>query len=98
MATMSPELILASYSWARRDHIVRLTRARPFSVSSARLTIGGSASLRMPTETILRGANVSSPRHPRLHLSGDVAIFEIVFEPVLYAMLDRRELLQRGFS
>src|SRR3954453_1931214 len=49
MATMSPELILASYSCARRDHMVRLTRARPLSVSSARLTIGGSASLRMPT-------------------------------------------------
>ena len=49
---MSPELILASYSCARRDHIVRLMRARPFSVSSARLTIGGSASLRMPTVAI----------------------------------------------
>src|SRR3981081_2331642 len=46
---MSPELILASYSWARRDHIVRLTRARPLSVSSARLTSAGSDSLRMPT-------------------------------------------------
>src|ERR1700754_4962251 len=49
MATMSPELILASYSWARRDHIVRLTRARPLSVSSAFLTSVGSDSLRMPT-------------------------------------------------
>ena len=49
---MSPELIFASYSWARRDHIVRLMRARPFNVSSARLTSGGSASLRMPTEAI----------------------------------------------
>src|SRR6266571_5122632 len=46
---MSPELILASYSCARRDHIVRLTRARPFSVSSAFLTSAGSDSLRMPT-------------------------------------------------
>src|SRR3978361_1911413 len=46
---MSPELILASYSWARRDHIVRLTRARPLRVSSARLTRAGSDSLRMPT-------------------------------------------------
>src|SRR5882757_4860994 len=46
---MSPELILASYSCARRDHIVRLTRARPFRVSSARLTSAGSDSLRMPT-------------------------------------------------
>src|SRR3984957_19104706 len=46
---MSPELILASYSWARRDHIVRLTRARPFRVSSARFTSAGSDSLRMPT-------------------------------------------------
>ena len=46
---MSPELILASYSCARRDHMVRLTRARPFSVSSAFLTIAGSDSLRMPT-------------------------------------------------
>src|SRR3954451_22756437 len=49
MATMSPELILASYSCARRDHMVRLTRARPFRVSSARLTSPGSDSLRMPT-------------------------------------------------
>src|SRR6201747_1240647 len=49
VATMSPELILASYSWARRDHIVRLTRARPLRVSSARLTRAGSDSLRMPT-------------------------------------------------
>src|SRR5882757_1053526 len=49
MATMSPELILASYSWARRDHMVRLMRARPFSVSSAFLTSEGSDSLRMPT-------------------------------------------------
>ena len=49
---MSPELIFASYSCARRDHMVRLMRARPFSVSSARLTTAGSASLRMPTETI----------------------------------------------
>src|SRR5712672_2851812 len=53
MATMSPELILASYSCARRDHMVRLTRARPLSVSSARRTVGPSASLRMPTEAIL---------------------------------------------
>src|ERR1700733_13565384 len=49
MATMSPELILASYSWARRDHIVRLTRARPFKVSSAFFTSAGSDSLRIPT-------------------------------------------------
>src|SRR5258708_9747053 len=46
---MSPELILASYSCARRDHIVRLTRARPFRVSRAFLTSTGSDSLRMPT-------------------------------------------------
>src|SRR5580658_6748915 len=46
---MSPELIFASYSWARRDHIVRLTRARPFRVSSAFFTSTGSDSLRMPT-------------------------------------------------
>src|SRR5690348_8162579 len=50
---MLPELILASYSWARRDHMVRLIRARPLRVSSARLTIGPSASLRMPTAAIL---------------------------------------------
>ena len=50
MATISPELILASYSCARRDHMVRLIRARPLSVSSARLTSGVSASLRMPTD------------------------------------------------
>src|SRR6188768_3263351 len=46
---MSPELILASYSCARRDHMVRLTRARPLSVSSAFFTSAGSDSLRMPT-------------------------------------------------
>ena len=45
----SPELILASYSWARRDHIVRFTRARPVSVSSPFCTASGSLSLRMPT-------------------------------------------------
>ncbi len=49
MAIRSPELILASYSWARRLHMVRLTRARPLSVSIAFLTVGSSASLRMPT-------------------------------------------------
>src|ERR1051325_3901900 len=49
---MLPELILASYSWARRDHMVRLMRARPLRFSSARLTIGPSASLRMPTAAI----------------------------------------------
>ena len=43
-ATMLPELILASYSCARRDHMVRLTRARPFSVSNAFLTSAGSDS------------------------------------------------------
>src|SRR5437660_1590392 len=32
--------------------MVRLTRARPLRVSSARFTIRGSASLRMPTDTI----------------------------------------------
>src|SRR5204863_272768 len=46
---MSPELIFASYSCARRDHMVRLTRARPLSVSSAFFTSAGSDSLRMPT-------------------------------------------------
>src|SRR5471030_1554685 len=49
MATMSPELILASYSCARRDHIVRFMRARPLRVSKARLTSAGSDSLRIPT-------------------------------------------------
>ena len=62
MATMSPELILASYSCARRDHMVRLMRARPLRVSSARLTSAPSASLRMPTAGDLRG------RHPQRHL------------------------------
>ena len=37
--TGSPELILASYSWARRLHIVRLTRLRPFSVVSALIPV-----------------------------------------------------------
>ena len=40
MATRSPELILATYSWARRLHMVRLTRARPLRVSMAFLTRG----------------------------------------------------------
>ena len=43
----SPELIFASYSWARRDHIVRLIRARPVSVSSDFFAVSGSASLRI---------------------------------------------------
>mgnify|MGYP003349091774 CR=1 FL=1 len=30
-----PELMLASYSWARRLHIMRRTRLRPFKVFSA---------------------------------------------------------------
>src|SRR5437667_350868 len=59
MATMSPELILASYSCARRDHMVRLTPARPLSVSSARRTIRAPASLRLPTHAALAGG---SPR------------------------------------
>ena len=42
-------MIFASYSCARRDHIVRLTRARPVSVSRARFMMAASASLRMPT-------------------------------------------------
>src|SRR5215510_5606226 len=45
----SPELILASYSCARRLHIVRLTRALPRSVSMAFFKVCSSASLRMPT-------------------------------------------------
>ena len=48
MATGSPELIFASYSWARRDHMVRLMRARPLSVSNDCLTRAGPASLRRP--------------------------------------------------
>src|SRR5277367_1089305 len=46
---MSPELIFASYSWARRDHIVRLMRARPVRISSDRRATSGSDSLRMHT-------------------------------------------------
>src|SRR6476620_5386872 len=53
MATRLPELILASYSCARRDHMVRLTRALPLSVPSAFLTILSSDSLRMPTVSSL---------------------------------------------
>ena len=56
----SPELILASYSWARRDHMVRLTRARPVSTSSAFLTSSGSASLRMPTRWPSRSGRAGS--------------------------------------
>src|SRR6185295_20345951 len=54
METRSPELIFASYSWARRDHMVRLMRARPFSVLSALLTMSGEDSLRMPTALAFR--------------------------------------------
>jgi hypothetical protein len=54
MAIRSPELILASYSWARRDHMVRLMRARPVSgLEGLGTTFGFSASLRMPTDLIL---------------------------------------------
>ena len=42
-------MIFATYSWARRLHIVPLTRARPLRVSIAFLTTGSSESLRMPT-------------------------------------------------
>src|SRR5262249_9332683 len=51
--TRLPELILASYSCARRDHMVRLIRALPFSVPSAFLTTLSSDSLRMPTASSL---------------------------------------------
>src|ERR1700677_1860522 len=50
---MSPELILASYSCARRDHIVRLMRARPVRISSDRRATSGSESLRIPTPVTL---------------------------------------------
>ena len=46
---------MATYSWARRLHMVRLTRARPFKVSMAFLTMPSSASLRMPTLSQLAG-------------------------------------------
>jgi len=49
----SPVLIFASYSWARRDHMVRLMRARPFSVSSACCMFVPVASLRRPEEAAL---------------------------------------------
>ena len=62
MATMSPELILASYSCARRDHMVRLMRARPLSVSSARLTSGAFGELAHADRGDLGG------RHPQRHL------------------------------
>ena len=62
MATMSPELILASYSCARRDHMVRLMRARPLSVSSARLTSGGFRQLAHADRHDLGG------RNPQRHL------------------------------
>ena len=54
MATMSPELILASYSCARRDHMVRLIRARPLSVQRP-LDHRRLGSLRMPTERLPLG-------------------------------------------
>ena len=84
---MSPELILASYSCARRDHMVRLMRARPFSVSSARLTSPPSASLRMPTVAILRH------RHAQRHLvleEVDDEQLELVAGDFL--LLDREDL------
>src|SRR5690606_40327954 len=44
--TRSPELIFASYSWARRDHMVRLTFGLPFRVASASCIVLSDESLR----------------------------------------------------
>src|SRR5271157_5330163 len=49
MALMSPELIFVSYSCALRDHIVRLTRARPVRMSSERFAASGSDIFLIPT-------------------------------------------------
>jgi len=46
-------LIFASYSWARRDHMVRFTLGLPFSVSSASFIVLSDESLRIPTESAL---------------------------------------------
>src|SRR3546814_10073547 len=46
--TGSPELIFASYSWARRLHMVRLARLRPFRVVRAVSIILRLDSLRRP--------------------------------------------------
>ena len=47
MDTGSPELIFDSYSCARRLHMVRLTRARPFKVSNAVFIFFGELSARI---------------------------------------------------
>src|SRR3546814_17887257 len=46
--TGSPELIFASYSWARRLHMVRFARLRPFRVVRAVSIILRLDSLRRP--------------------------------------------------
>ena len=48
MAMRSPELILASYSWARRLHMARFTRDRPLSVVRAASMTLRELSLRRP--------------------------------------------------
>ena len=51
-----PELIFASYSWARRLHMVRLTRERPRRVISAvAITLRVLSRLRPETSTFCTG-------------------------------------------
>ena len=49
----SPELIFASYSWARRDHMVRFTFGLPFRQASASCIVLSDDNLRMPTLSAL---------------------------------------------
>ena len=65
MEIRSPELILASYSWARRLHMVRFTRARPFSVVRAWVT-------RLPSGS----AQAGGPRLRGGHAQGHLFVVE----------------------
>src|SRR3546814_17151870 len=51
--TRSPELIFASYSCARRDHMVRLTFGLVVRTCSASFSVLSDDSLRMPTPSAL---------------------------------------------
>ncbi len=66
--TGSPELILASYSWARRFHMARLTRLRPFRVTSALSMILRDDSLRRPE---IFAFATGTPQHHALLLERD---------------------------
>src|SRR3546814_4626635 len=76
--TGSPELIFASYSWARRLHMVRFARLRPFRVVRAVSIILRLDSLRRPelaafstgTRSVMRSfSNLMTIRRSEEHTS-----------------------------